>query len=126
MHKSIKYTYQVGHGASKISPIVALMDYIVNETKAAFHLCHVLRGKFPYIEHRPRRVLRIELGTLTNKLGSNSLTQILEKVERSFHKDLALCIKLCSFKFKRKDTVAPSVKVFYKKRENSVEGKLLQ
>ena len=55
----------MGHEASKISPIVALTVYIVNEANALLHLDYVLKGKCPYIEYQPRRVLRNEMG-LTN------------------------------------------------------------
>ena len=89
----------MGHNAFEISPIVTLMVYIVDEVNALLHLCLVLKGKCPHIEYRPRRVLRNELGTLANKLGSNLLTQILDKAERSFHKDPALGIKLSNFNF---------------------------
>ena len=58
----------MGHETSEISPIVALVVYIVDEVNA-LHLYYVLKRKCPHIEYKLRRVLRNELGTLTSKLG---------------------------------------------------------
>ena len=93
----------MGHEAFEISPIVALMVYIVDEANALLHLCHVLKECL-HIEHRLKRVLRNELGIVTNKLWINSLMQILDKVERPFHKEPALGIKPTSVNFRRKNT----------------------
>jgi len=62
MQKSPKYTYQVGHEASEISLIVAVMVCIVDEMNALLRLFHILKGKCPYIEHRPRRAVMKKLG----------------------------------------------------------------
>jgi len=61
----------MGHEAFEISPIVALMVYTVKEVNALLYLCHALKRNRLHIEHRPTRVLRNKLQTLTNKLGAN-------------------------------------------------------
>lgn len=65
----------------------------------------------PLYRNRLRRVRGNELGTLTNKLRSDSLTQITNKSERSFHKDLMVGIKLNSLNFRKKNTITAWVKV---------------
>jgi len=74
-------------------------------SECPLNLYDILKGKFPYIEHKLRRVLKNELGTPTYKLGSNLLTQIPDKIKMSFHKDSALGTKLNSFNFRRNNIV---------------------
>ena len=61
--KKYTYHYRAGHDAFKISLTVAMVAYIVYEVNALLYLYHVLKGKCPHIKHRPRRLLRNEIGT---------------------------------------------------------------